>query len=251
MPYIYDADFLDYTERSSRHSAARTVALLLAKLPVHSVLDVGCARGTWLDQWQKAGAGVVFGVDGDYVRPEHLSISGESFLATDLAQSFDLRRQFDLVQSLEVAEHVAATSADIFVQNLVRHSKGMIFFSAAPPGQGGEFHVNEQPYEYWREKFRAHGYAAYDYIRPLLADDRAISFWYRFNPMLYLTEEGAKRLPETVLATRVPDNAPIPDVAPLWFKLRKLVIRALPFAVQQSLARLKARTMASRGVSIV
>ena len=47
--------------------------------------------------------------------------------------------------------------ADTFVQNLVRHASGAILFSAAPPGQGGEFHVNEQPYEYWRGKFQRCG----------------------------------------------------------------------------------------------
>ena len=150
------------------------------------------------------------------------------------------------MQSLEVAEHIPLQSADGFVENLVRHSDGIIFFSAAPPGQGGEFHVNEQPYDYWRQKFRRHGYAAYDYIRPLLAGDNAVSFWYRFNPLLYITDKRARDLPNEVRATRVDDRDEIVDVSPSWFKARKKIVRSLPFGVQQVLARLKARAMVSR-----
>jgi hypothetical protein len=34
----------------------------------------------------------------------------------------------------------------------------MVLFSAAPPGQGGEHHVNERTYEFWRGLFARHGY---------------------------------------------------------------------------------------------
>ena len=150
------------------------------------------------------------------------------------------------MQSLEVAEHIPIESADVFIENLVRHSDGMILFSAAPPGQGGEFHVNEQPYDYWRQKFKRHGYAAYDYIRPLLAGDKAVSFWYRFNPLVYITEKRARDLPNEVRATGIEEFDRIVDVSPSWFKARKMIVRSLPFGVQQALARLKARIMVSR-----
>ena len=48
-----------------------------------------------------------------------------------------------------------AAFADVFVDSLCRHGE-LIIFSAAVPGQGGERHVNEQPLEYWREKFAGH-----------------------------------------------------------------------------------------------
>ena len=241
MSHTYDSHFMDYTAQSSRHSARTIVTKLLAAIPVSSVLDVGCARGTWLDEWGKAGASDVFGIDGDYIKPEQLIISPERFRAADLSQAIDLGRRFDLVQSLEVAEHVPATAADTFVENLARHATGAILFSAAPPGQGGEFHVNEQPYEYWREKFRRHGYAPYDFLRPLIADDGAVSFWYRYNALLYLSEQRAELLSEQLRATRVPEGSSIADISPPLFRLRKIAIRDLRCGLQQMLARLKAR----------
>jgi SAM-dependent methyltransferase len=241
MAHTYDTHFMDYTAQSSRHSARTIVAKVLATFPAASVLDVGCARGTWLDEWSKAGVTDVFGVDGDYVKPEQLIIPPERFRAADLSQSIDLGRCFDLVQSLEVAEHVAGAHSDTFVQNLVRHASGAILFSAAPPGQGGEFHVNEQPYEYWRAKFRRAGYQPYDFVRPLIATDHGVSFWYRYNVLLYLTEQRAASLSQEVRTTRIADGVPIADRSPPLFRLRKLAVRALPFSLQQLLARLKAR----------
>ena len=241
MAHTYDAQFMDYTAQSSRHSARTIVALLRALLPAASVLDVGCARGTWLDEWRKAGAADVFGVDGDYVKPEQLIIPVQNFRAADLSGPIDLGRRFELVQSLEVAEHVAAGSADTFVDNLVRHASGAILFSAAPPGQGGEFHVNEQPYDYWREKFARHGYEPYDCVRPLIAADHAVSFWYRYNVLLYLTPQRAAALGDALRATRIAPGAPVPDLAPLPFRLRKAAVRALPLRVQLALAQIKAR----------
>jgi SAM-dependent methyltransferase len=238
---------MDYTAQSSRHSARTIVKHVLAAMPVASVLDVGCARGTWLRAWQEAGVDDVLGVDGSYVDPTTLAIPKERFFAADLSKSFDLGRRFDLVQSLEVAEHIPARSADCFIENLVRHSNGIILFSAAPPGQGGEFHVNEQPYDYWREKFARCGFAAYDCLRPVIVRDKSISFWYRYNSLLYVHVDVAHALAESVRRTRVDDARRIEDVSPLAFRMRKTFVRVLPEPLRQALARAKAHLMSGQG----
>src|SRR5262249_7981990 len=43
------------------------------------------------------------------------------------------------------------------------------FMTAAPPGQGGHFRVNEQPYDYWIERFRKFDYAPDAELRELVA----------------------------------------------------------------------------------
>ena len=247
MQYSYDSRFMDYADRSSRYSAQTVSTLLRKVLTINSVLDVGCAKGTWLSAWHEAGVNEIMGVDGSYVATNELVIPPDRFAAADLAQPIDLQRTFDLVQSLEVAEHIRPEAADQFVENLVRHSAGIVLFSAAPPGQGGEFHVNEQPYEYWREKFRAHGFTAYDYIRPLIAGDKSVSFWYRYNTLLYVRTEPAAALFEQIRQTRVHDSFTIEDVSPLRFRARKMLIRKLPNALRQALARAKAHFMSTMG----
>ena len=56
----------------------------------------------------------------------------------------------------EVAEHIEAKHADHLVDLLSAHMCPIVF-TAAPPGQGGHDHVNEQAPEYWIAKFAARG----------------------------------------------------------------------------------------------
>ncbi|NJK83678.1 MAG: hypothetical protein HC912_07540 [Saprospiraceae bacterium] len=101
----------------------------------------------------------------------------------------ELSRVFDLVLSLEVAEHLAETSADIFIENLVKHGN-TILFSAAIPGQGGLRHLNEQYPSYWLKKFKQHGYEFYDLIRPKVWHQQGIRFWYRQNTFIVANQQS-------------------------------------------------------------
>src|SRR5262249_31929851 len=110
--HVYEDKFFDYIEQGSDRSAQAIVPLIRRLLGSASVLDVGCGRGVWLKRWTDAGVSDITGVDGDYVPRTTLAIPATRFIAHDLSQPFDLKRRFDLVQSLEVAEHVAAPFAD-------------------------------------------------------------------------------------------------------------------------------------------
>ncbi len=237
--YRYDASFFAYTSASNQASAEAVVALLKLWFPhVASVADFGCGQGVWLAAWQGAGVADVLGLDGDYVDRSQLRIAAEQFRATDLVKPTELGRRFDLVQSVEVAEHLPASAAAGFAQMLGKHAD-LLLFSAAPPGQGGEHHVNEQPYDYWRNLLAAQGFIAYDCIRPHLAGRPEIQPWYRYNLVLYARPSVA--LPEAVRATRVAEGQKIQDVSPLLYQLRKAVVRLIPPVLADQLARWKAR----------
>jgi hypothetical protein len=238
--HTYDDHFMDYAASSSRYSARAIVGILCVSLPIKSVLDVGCARGTWLEAWSASGVSRIHGVDGDYVDASRLLIPSEFFTSINVAQTFDLGERFDIVQSLEVAEHIPIASADIFVQSLVNHSNGFVLFSAAPPGQGGEFHINEQTYEYWRAKFNKLGFEPFDCIRPYIVNDPLISFWYRYNILLFVSKDLAETLPKSIATSRIECSRLIPDLSPPLFRLRKAVVRALPYQWRLMLARFKA-----------
>jgi SAM-dependent methyltransferase len=241
MPRVYDQKFIRYAATSSRYGASKVIPVVLSALDVGSVLDIGCAGGGWLSEWKQAGIADVCGVDGAYVDPADLEIEAERFKAADLAHPFDLGRTFDLVQSLEVAEHIDGSASGVFVANLVRHAGRFILFSAAVPGQGGEYHVNEQPYDFWRKRFAENGYSAFDFVRPRIAADSGISFWYRYNIILFVKNEHTADLNPIVKATRIPDGEPVADISSGWFKLRKNIVRSLSAKNRDRLARLKAR----------
>ena len=243
--YEYAADFYSYLAPLALRSADRVVPHLAAALPIASVADFGCGQGAWLRVWRATGAAVL-GVDGPYVDRSGLLIEAEEFRAADLGERIDLGRRFDLVQSLEVAEHLPQAKARQFIDTLCRHS-ACILFSAAVPGQGGEQHINEQPLSYWRALFRDNGYAAVDYLRPLVFADREIQWWYRYNTILYVTDEKLAALPEPFRAARIADERPLRNYYPLGHRLRNVLVRKLPGNTANRLARLKSSLAARRG----
>jgi SAM-dependent methyltransferase len=240
--YAYDDRFFAVADRTAAASADGILRCLPAELKIGSVLDLGCGRGVWLARWVAHGVGDILGIDGPYVDVDKLHVPSSAFLARDLGHPLALDRQFDLVQSLEVAEHLEATAADQFVDNLVRHGN-LILFSAAVPGQGGEFHVNEQPWEYWRAKFAARGFELFDFVRPIITDDRTIFFWYRHNILLYAHRSIIASLPPAIRATHVASGHPVANYLPAWAKLRTALIGCLPRSAVDRLARLKYRLM--------
>lgn len=241
----YAADFYSYLAPLALRSADRVVPHLAAALPIASVADFGCGQGAWLRAWRATGAAVL-GLDGPYVDRSRLLIEAEEFRAADLGERIDLGRRFDLVQSLEVAEHLPQAKARQFIETLCRHS-ACILFSAAVPGQGGEQHINEQPLSYWRALFADKGYVAVDYLRPLIAEDRAIQWWYRYNALLYVAQERLAALPEPMRAARVTEDEPLRDYYPLPRRLRNAIVRQLPEAAASRLARIKSAVAARRG----
>ena len=93
-----------------------------------------------------------------------IAIAGELGVPTikvDLEGEIVLDQRADVVISTEVAEHLPDTAADGYVKLLCSLSD-IVVLTAAPPGQGGTGHVNEQPPEYWLEKFASHAYARDD-----------------------------------------------------------------------------------------
>lgn len=95
---------------------------------------------------------------------------------------------FDLAYCFEVAEHLPAQLGDRLVQFLAE-SGHEILFTAAPPGQGGTGHINEQPSQYWHERFahygKVHDRGRSDAIREQLARRKLASYWLANNAIVY------------------------------------------------------------------
>jgi SAM-dependent methyltransferase len=236
----YSEQFFDFVDISSGRSARGFVNCLNLGFEVGSVLDVGCARGLWLDAWIKRGATDVFGLDSADVDPADLVIPATKFRALDISKPFSLGRKFDLVQCLEVCEHLPQASAATVVKSLVEHAD-IVLFSAATPGQGGEFHVNEQPLEYWSALFAECGYRAFDYPRVAVQNARDVEPWYRYNTVLYASTTGIQRLCSEVTQCAVPTGARFTRRASIGWRLRCYLLRALPQRAVLLLAQFKHR----------
>lgn len=186
---LYDRTWYESHREGSGQSADVVIAHLLSLISVKSACDVGCGLGEWLRALRERGVAELLGIDGDHVPREMQRIPPADFLAHDLTKPLVLERRFDLVLSLEVAEHLPAECSETFVESLTKLSD-VVLFSAAIPGQGGTGHINEQWQDYWAKLFAACGYQAIDCIRPLIWMDQRVEFWYRQNTIVYVSPAG-------------------------------------------------------------
>lgn len=235
--HIYNHRFFSYIEKGAIRSSQAIVPVILKKLYVLSVLDVGCGHGAWLKTW--IGHGITaMGIDGNYINTDDLLVPKDHFISKDLKLPFNLNKNFSLVQCLEVAEHLPASCAESFVNSLCLHSD-LILFSAATPGQGGENHVNEKPYSYWRNLFKKQGFIMTDPFRKELITFTDVDPWYKYNTFLFLRHEKLNEELQALNAFVVPiDKDPI-DLSPLLYKIRKYLINFLPIRVITMLSKIK------------
>lgn len=114
-------------------------------------LDLGSGTGAMVNFARKLGVDA-WGVD---------VINGPEghFIHHDLAQPLALNRRFAVISCIEVAEHLPEDGASVLCDTIARHLApgGLLIFSAATPGQGGEHHVNCQPPVYWRARLHERG----------------------------------------------------------------------------------------------
>lgn len=190
----YPPEFFTCLQVGSKKSAEQVVPLLMQLIAPNSVVDVGCGTGVWLNALLAAGVKDILGIDGKHVPLELLEIPVETFKSSDLAKIVHLDREFDLVLSLEVAEHLPPEAAEIFVDSLVRMGD-VILFSAAVPLQGGDGHVNEQWLDYWVDKFAAKGFLATDCIRDQIWTNAKVEWWYAQNILLFYNPDSLSRYP--------------------------------------------------------
>ncbi|MGS0892884.1 class I SAM-dependent methyltransferase [Burkholderia stagnalis] len=244
-PRPYDEIFYRYQREGSVRSARSVLPVVDTLLHPASILDVGCGAGAWLSVHRELGVRDVTGIDGDYVDRSVLLFDPARFVPADISKRFDLGRSFDLVQCLEVGEHVSKACSEALVDNLVRHGK-RVLFSAAVPGQGGENHINEQDYGFWRDLFARRGYLLFDFVRPLIDADMRIEPWYRYNLLFFVAAEEAERLPDAVKQHLVDSRSRVPDVSPPGYKARKLLLRWLPVRMKTRIAILKSRMIVNQ-----
>lgn len=234
MPLTYASRYYEGLKEDSAASARAVVPRILALFPSTSVVDVGCGSGTWTREYLEAGCDAL-GLDGSFIREEQLVIPADRFQRKDLAHTVRLDRRFDLVNCLEVAEHLPPSRADGFVEDLCALGD-VILFSAAVPGQGGTHHVNEQWPSYWLPRFEARGFTALDCLRPQLWGDERVAWWYVQNLFAFVRTSRLPEFPAASSAARpwpsdlVHPRAYVRATVPSQMSPRMLreVCRALP-----------------------
>ncbi len=155
---IYDSDYYEkIVEGPAAKSAGRIADSILSNFRAASLIDVGCGTGALLEALRERGC-EVFGLEYAEAALRYCRDRGLNVAKFDLERDvFNENHTFDVAVSMEVAEHLPETVANRYVDLLTRLSR-IVILTAAPPGQGGTDHVNEQPPSYWITKFQQRGF---------------------------------------------------------------------------------------------
>lgn len=185
---IYCDDYYRAAEPLVETSAVVIANSIARDFAPRTVLDVGCGSGAVLAELAARGIDVA-GLEYSHAALDHCLKRGLRVYRFDLESGKlpPVTGDFDLVLSLEVAEHLPSSVAGQFV-DLLTTKGSRVAFTAATPGQGGTDHVNEQPHEYWIEQFDKRGFA---YAGELSSSWRkeweghGVAWWYCRNLMVF------------------------------------------------------------------
>jgi 2-polyprenyl-3-methyl-5-hydroxy-6-metoxy-1,4-benzoquinol methylase len=188
---VYDQEFFREGEEWKKASAAKVAEIITSALTFGSVLDIGCGMGIYLEEFRKLGKEVVgcdYSPDGLKLVPE-----GIRTFQADVTKRINSDRKYDLVVCFEVAEHIHNRHSRQLVANCTG-SGDTVLFTAAPVGQGGVGHINEQPYEFWIGLFRGNGFRFKEEqsmaIREIMQRENVVP-WIAKNLMLFTKDPVA------------------------------------------------------------
>ncbi|MBW8864345.1 MAG: class I SAM-dependent methyltransferase [Verrucomicrobia bacterium] len=186
---VYDERYYNFVDKTALANAPVMARTLAGRFRVRRVLDVGCGGGALLLELSKCGievSGLEYSDDG-LRRCAERNLAVSKFDLENKDQVAVPGARYDMVTSFEVAEHIPEGLADRFLDVLIG-SSDLVVMSAATPGQGGLDHVNEQPHEYWINKFKTRGYSydksETDSLR-LEWRNSSIDPWYSANVMVF------------------------------------------------------------------
>ncbi len=192
----YDAEyFLRDIDGPATASAPTMANSILNDLAPKSVIDIGCGTGALLAQLRNEGCNVV-GLE--YAAPARALCAkrGLDVFAFDIMQdNYEAPHPYDVVISMEVAEHLPEPIADRYVDLIAKLGKNIVL-TAATPGQGGTDHVNEQPHEYWIAKFeqrdRILDWTLTSSWRAAWRDSGHVQSWYYNNLLVFRAPRKAQ-----------------------------------------------------------
>lgn len=119
--------------------------------------DVGAGSGGMAAHGRRLGLDVVACEDSPFGRlfARAQGVTSVPFdVGTDSPRM--LGAEADVAYCIEVAEHMPADLGERLVAFL-GGAAPLVMFTAAHPGQGGQGHINEQPREYWIDRFEKRG----------------------------------------------------------------------------------------------
>jgi cyclopropane fatty-acyl-phospholipid synthase-like methyltransferase len=194
---IYNEAYYDSIDDLSERSADAIADTICRDIAPKTLLDVGCGSGALLAAVASRGVRAI-GLDYSETAMQVCRKHGLTVHKVDLRSPTNKYSglDFDVVISMEVAEHLPRSAADRFIDFLTTSGRTIVF-TAATPGQGGVGHVNEQSHEYWTKKFQDRGFTLRKDLSLAWRDEwraRGTANWYFGNVMIFASTSSGRAL---------------------------------------------------------
>lgn len=141
------------------NEGASKAALELIK--PESILEFGCGVGWYCKYFSDNGVKTVHGIEPETMDPNNFLNDGCEQFAFDVTSQDEpegIHDKYDVVWSLEVAEHIPHEHHKAVFDYLANKEPRIVVFSGARVGQGGHGHVAERPEEEWRSEWTSRDY---------------------------------------------------------------------------------------------
>ena len=245
MTTEYSANFYASTLRQG-DAAGKVLADILCKadLDFTTIVDVGGGIGGWLQPFVDRGArGFLVDMIGLNSSLVHEKII---YIEQDLREGYDWRAvgPVSLVVCVEVLEHLPNIAAAAIL-DAISQQTDLVVFSAAWPGQGGVYHINERDLIEWEREWSKRGFVVVDALRQQLASVDAPSY-YQSNVFIATSNPiKAWKLIRSMKDAAVLEGG-LTDLRMRGARLRGIVLRRLPPSWVTKLAGLRAFLTVSR-----
>ena len=248
--FNYSKEFYQSVDNRASETAKIMFQELRSYLSVTSIVDAGCGSGAWVRTAIEEGLIQAFGVDlnsslnlikKDKSFEEMLTNNNLILIERDFVEdSKSGLPAADLAICLEVAEHLPPEIAESLVARLTEASS-FVVFSAAQPGQGGTYHINERPVEYWVEEFAKYNFDPFDPFREILRSSQSVPRFYALNMLLFVSR-GSLNTDKRVLNKTALNNVKVVrkdqlDKRTLIEKIRYAFIKTLPVKIVTELSK--------------
>lgn len=165
MSGIYGRKFFRVRKDRYRIKQLKLAGILYELWHPYTVYDLGCGIGSLLEGFHWQGC-EISGSELGYnsaKRYMNKAVRASTYEADATKMIYEkktnmaIMKKYNLVMSMEVAEHLPPAGSGIFCKNLVRLSNRRIFLTAAPKGQRGTGHINCKTQGYWRDLMQVAG----------------------------------------------------------------------------------------------
>ncbi len=191
---LYNRQYFEKRLTSVRNRSHQLLAdVIVSQVEFETFIDVGCATGELIQffvRYGKEGCGIELALAAREFMPPAVADCIYQVDATDRSIP-EQYGHYDLAICLELAEHISLESSNNVVENICSLSD-VVLFSAAPPGQGGTGHINEQPWVFWKTRFYKEGFSEDtirgERIRDSLREAGVLSYYHNNIHLLCFQE---------------------------------------------------------------